>query len=230
MTTKTVRILSSMASKSVLQALSSQYQAATGHGIALTAIGGVDALKKIQAGDDSDIVILASGAIQTLLTQGHAVAGSRVDLVTSGVSIAVPSAGVHPDVSSEAALREAVLAAATIGYSTGPSGVYLEQLFERWGILDTIRPRFVQAAPGVPVGSLVARGEVALGFQQLSELLHLPGVDVLGPLPPSIQLLTTFCGAIVSKSTQHVVAREILHYFSTPAMAALKKEHGMQAP
>ncbi len=224
-----IRILSSMASKSVLQALSSHYQSSTANVIELTAIGGVDALKRVQAGDASDIIILASTAIQTLLAEGHAVAGSRVDLVTSGVSIAVPTGTAHPDIASEAALREAVLHAATIGYSTGPSGVYLEKLFARWGILEQIRSRFVQAQPGVPVGSLVAQGKVALGFQQLSELLNVPGIDVVGPLPESVQLLTTFSGAVLSKSHNADTAREILHYFAAPQAAALKKEHGMNA-
>jgi molybdate transport system substrate-binding protein len=218
-----------MASKSVLQAIATRYQADSGNKIELTAIGGVDALKRVQAGDTSDIIVLASNAIETLLKEAHALAGSRVDLVTSGVSIAVPSGTPHPDLASEAAVREAVLQAATIGYSTGPSGVYLEKLFERWGILEAIRPRFVQAQPGVPVGSLVAQGKVALGFQQLSELLNVAGIDVVGPLPDSIQLLTTFSGAIVSKGTQHDAARAILQYFALPQLAALKKEHGMQA-
>jgi molybdate transport system substrate-binding protein len=227
--TISVRILSSMASKSVLQAMASKYQASTGNRIELTAIGGVDALKKVQAGDPSDIIILASNAIQTLQAQGHALAGSRVDLVTSGVSIAVPSGTPPPDISSEAAVREAVLQAASIGYSTGPSGVYLEKLFERWGILEAIRPRFVQAQPGVAVGSLVAQGKVALGFQQLSELLNVAGIEVLGPLPEAIQLLTTFSGAVLNKGNQPEAARAILQYFASPEVLALKKEHGMQA-
>ena len=86
--------------------------------------------------------------------------------------------------------------------STGPSGVALAKLFERWGIADQIAPRMVQAPPGVPVGSLVAKGEVALGFQQLSELLHVQGIQIVGPLPPAIQIITTFSAGVGLHSQQ----------------------------
>jgi molybdate transport system substrate-binding protein len=156
-------------------------------------------------------------------------AGSRVDLVQSGVAIAVSSGAPQPDIASEEAVRRAVLGARTLSYSTGPSGVYLEKMFARWGILETIRPRIVVPPPGKPVGSLVADGTVELGFQQLSELLNLAGIVVLGPLPPPIQTITIFSGGVAANSAQPGAARAVLTYMASPAASDVKQRHGMEA-
>jgi molybdate transport system substrate-binding protein len=133
-------------------------------------------------------------------------------------------------VTSEAEVKAAVLAATSLSYSTGPSGVYLEQLFARWGILEQIRPRIVVPPPGVPVGSLVAEGSAALGFQQLSELMNLQGIEVLGPLPEAIQTITVFAGGVCAASAQPAAARALLAYLAAPAAASLKQRHGMEPP
>src|SRR6185436_14315526 len=114
------------------------------------------------------------------------------------------------------------LAARTLSYSTGPSGTYLQQLFERWGILQTIQSRIVVPPPGVPVGSLVAKGDCELGFQQLSELINLQGIDVLGSLPDSIQMMTVFSGGISPTSSSPESARRVLAYMASPATFDLK--------
>jgi molybdate transport system substrate-binding protein len=132
-----------------------------------------------------------------------------------------------PDITSEASLKAAVLAARSLSFSTGPSGVYLAKLFERWGIADQVASRMVQAPPGVPVGSLVARGEAELGFQQLSELMHLKGITVLGAMPPAVQFITTFSGALCAASTQGPVVRDLLAWMASPATAEAKRRHGM---
>ncbi|WP_296511228.1 substrate-binding domain-containing protein [Rhodoferax sp.] len=220
--------ISSMATRQVLVALASAYQAQTGLQLALESVGGVDAAKRVQAGEVFDIVFLASDAIDKLLAAGHLLAGSRVDLVHSGVAVAVKEGAAAPDISSEAAMRAAVLAAPTVSYSTGPSGVALAKLFERWGIADEIQSRLVQAPPGVPVGSLVAQGQVALGFQQLSELIHVKGIRIVGPLPAGIQITTTFCAGIGARSTQEPAARALLAYMASPEANAAKLREGME--
>jgi molybdate transport system substrate-binding protein len=182
----------------------------------------------VRAGEAFDVVVLASDAIEQLIAGGQIVAGSRVDLVRSGVSIAVRAGAAHPDVGTEDALKHAVLAAGSLSYSTGPSGVHLAKLFERWGIADAIRERIVQAPPGVPVGSLVADGKVELGFQQLSELMHLPGIDVLGPLPAPIQIITTFSAGLSVNSTQPAAVQAMLDFMISPAAAEAKRRNGME--
>ena len=121
-----------------------------------------------------------------------------------------------------------MLAARTIGTSTGPSGVALARLFERWGIAGEVRDRVVTPPPGVPIGSLVATGRVELGFQQLSELAHLEGIDVLGPLPPPIQIVTTFAAAVGAAARQPEAARALVAFLASPAGADVKRRHGME--
>ena len=121
-----------------------------------------------------------------------------------------------------------MLAAQSIGYSTGPSGVALVKLFERWGIAADVQRRTVQAPPGVPVGTLVARGEVALGFQQLSELLNVDGIDIAGPLPEAIQVNTVFSAGLCVASTQPELARSLMSFLAAPETNPTKQRHGMQ--
>lgn len=216
-----------MATRSLLAELCASYTAATGQPVAFESVGGVDAAKRVQAGEAFDLVVLASDAMAKLMAAGHLQAGSLTPLVHSGVAAAVPAGAALPDLSSEAAVRAAVLAAPSLSYSTGPSGVALAALFERWGISAEIQPHLLTPPPGVPVASLVARGEVALGFQQLSELIAVPGIQVVGPLPDEIQITTTFTAAIGQQSHQRAAAAALLSYLSSPASAAAKQRQGM---
>jgi molybdate transport system substrate-binding protein len=173
------------------------------------------------------LVVLASDAIDKLIVGDRVSAQSKVDLVHSGVAVAVPAGAAQPDLSDEAAVRQAVLNARTVGYSTGPSGVQLLRLFERWGIVQTLGQRLVQAPAGVPVGSLVVRGDISLGFQQLSELIHVDGIRVVGPLPPAIQIDTVFSAAICSTCRQPQALRALLEFLVSPMADEAKRRHGM---
>ena len=221
-----------MATKQLLADLATDFERHSGHRVAIEAVGGVDAAQRAQAGEAFDVVLLAADAINKLMAAGHVQPGSRVDLVTSPVAVAVKAGAALPDVSTEAALKAAVLAATSISFSTGPSGVYLAQLFDRWGIAATVAGRMVQAPPGVPVGSLLASGQVELGFQQLSELMHLPGVDVLGLLPGDTAFITTFSLALglglQPGSAQHRAVAEMLAFFNSAEAAQTKRRHGME--
>lgn len=217
-----------MATRAVLAELADVYRQQGGGDVAFESVGGVDAARRVAAGEPFDLVVLAADAIDKLVAAGCVVAGSRTDLVRSNVAIAVRAGSRPPDVGSADALRSAVLAARTLGYSTGPSGTALLKLFERWGIADTVRDRVVQAPPGIPVGQLVADGEVELGFQQASELIHLPGVEVLGPMPPGVEIVTTFSAGVCATSAQAEAAGALLAFMCSPAAADAKRRHGME--
>ncbi|HEX5737001.1 MAG TPA: substrate-binding domain-containing protein [Hydrogenophaga sp.] len=223
-----LRGISSMATRLVLADLIAAYTLqASAPAISIESVGGVDAARRVVADEPFDLVVLASDAIDKLAAAGKVLPGSRVDLVRSGVALAVQAGAPIPDISTEAAVRQAVLAARSLSYSTGPSGVALAKLFERWGLSDVLRERIVQAPPGVPVGTLVARGEVELGFQQLSELLHVDGITLLGPLPDAIQITTTFSGAVCVTARQPDAARDFIAFMASPDALEAKKRQGM---
>jgi molybdate transport system substrate-binding protein len=219
--------ISSMATRQLLAELMAEYQARCGIAARVESVGGVDAARRIEAGEAFDFVVLASDTLDKLVRSGRVVAGSQVDLAHSGVAVAVRQGDARPDISSEDALRRAVLGASSIAYSTGPSGVALLQLFERWGISGELSGRIVQAPPGVPVGSMVARGDAALGFQQFSELMHLDGIDILGPMPAAVQITTTFSAGICSAAAQAPAAAELLAFMASPEAAPAKSRNGM---
>ena len=223
-----LKLLSSMATREVLAELARGCQRDLSEQVIAEAAGGVDVAKRVQAGEVVDIVVLASNVIDKLIAEDKLVKGSRVDLVKSGIGMAVRQGAVRQDVSSEDAVKSVVLSARSLSYSTGPSGTYLQQIFERWGILQTIQGRIVVPPPGIPVGTLVAKGECELGFQQMSELMNLSGIDVLGPLPPSIQSLTVFSGGIAKNCQSSEAARRVLDYMASPSAAALKRRFGME--
>lgn len=216
-----------MATRQLLVELVADYKKQVNVAVQIESIGGVDAAKRVQAGEAFDVVILASDAIDKLIAAGHIDPQSKVNLVDSGVAVAVRAGSAPPDISSEAAVKAAVLAAKTISYSTGPSGVALAKLFERWGIAEQIASRIVQAPPGVPVGSLVAKGEVALGFQQLSELMGLDGISVVGPLPAAIQITTTFSAGVCTASKQADAVKQLLAFMASDQTAEAKRRQGM---
>ena len=196
--------------------------------ITVESMGGVDAAKRVAAGEPYDLAVLASGALEKLIAQGHIVAGSRVDVVKSPVAFAVRAGASHPAIDSEDAVKRAVMTARSIGYSTGPSGDHLMSLLKRWELVDSLKDRLVQAPPGVPVATLVASGDVELGFQQLSEFMHAGGIEVVGLLPDAIQNVTTFAGGVVAVSTQPEKVRAVLSFMASPAVAELKRQNGME--
>ena len=221
--------ISSMATRQVLADLAQAWKEQGGEPVDIESVGGVDAAQRVQVGEEAfDLVFLASNAIDKLEAAGRVLPGSKVDLMLSSTAVAVPAAAAQPDIRSEEAVRAAVLAAPSVGFSTGPSGVALQKLFERWGIAEEIKPRMVQARPGVPVGSMVASGEVALGFQQLSELIHVPGIQIVGALPAAIAIDTVFSAAVVSGAANAEAAQRLLAFMASPQAAEAKRRQGME--
>ncbi|MDW8336159.1 MAG: substrate-binding domain-containing protein [Tepidimonas sp.] len=223
-----LRGVSSMATRLVLAELLRDWHAEGREPVALESIGGVEAARRVASGEPFDWVVLASDALQQLAAQGHVQADTCVPLVRSPVAVAVPAGFPRPDLGSVEGVRQAVLGARRLGVSTGPSGQALQQLFERWGLGAQVRARLVIPPPGVPVGSLLARGEIDLGFQQLSELMHIPGIQVVGTLPPPVAIETVFSGAATACCTRTDAVRRLLAFLAAPAAAAAKRRHGME--
>ncbi len=229
MQTPTLNGISSMATKQVLVSLAKAYLAKTGIAVNIESVGGVDAAKRISAGEAFDVVLLGSDAIDKLIAAGHVQQGSRVDWVKSPIAVAVRTGGAAPSITSAQAVKDAVTQAHTISYSTGPSGVYLNQLFERWGMTEQLKTKLVQPPPGTSVGSLIASGKVDLGFQQLSEMVGVAGINVLGNLPDEIAYITTFSSGVPSKldAARSQLVRGFQAFLASPEAEAIKREQGM---
>ena len=219
-----LRALTSMAPRDVVLAAANLYQRNHDARIEVQSAGGVDVARRVLAGEAVDIVVPAGDAIDRLIAAGKLLAAGRTDLMKSEIAIGVRAGTEHPNVADEQALKTLLLAAKSLSYSTGPSGQYLEKLFERWGIQEQLRKRIVVPPPGVPVAQLIAAGEAALGFQQLSELIAVPGVEVAGLLPASVQQVTTFCAGISTHCGNVEEARSFVRF------AALLTDEGRRAP
>jgi molybdate transport system substrate-binding protein len=221
--------ISSMATRQLVAELLAGYRAATGRAVTVDAVGGVDALKRVRAGEVFDLVILADDIIEKLGAEGHVAVGSRVAFVRSSMAIAVQAGAPRPDIGNEKAVRTALMSARSIGYSTGPSGVHLLAILNSWGVDPAAEPgRLVQAKPGVPVATLVARGEAAIGIQQLSEFLGEPGIDVVGILPPPVQKVTTFSIGIGTRSNRVEHAQAVIAHLNAPEAVEAKRRLGME--
>ena len=225
-----LRLLSSMAPRELLKQLAALYQARFGGDILLEAAGGVDVAKRVRAGEALDLVVLARNSIDELATAGALAADSVQDIAASGIGVAVRTGAHRPEVAHLDGLMRAVTAARSISYSTGPSGVYLEKLFDSWGVLSDLKARLVVPPPGTPVGKLVSEGRAELGFQQLSELIGVNGITVLGPLPEAVQLLTRFSGGVSVQSGAPREARAFLSFMGGSEHADLRMRFGMQQP
>lgn len=223
-----IRVMSSSAFRQAYLELIPEFEKASGHKVATSFVGGVDLMKRMKAGESVDLVILAANSVDELIQHGIVVPGSRVDLAKSGVGVAVRAGAPSPDISSGDALKRALLAAKSIGYSTGASGTHLVGLFQRMGIADELKPKIRQAPPGVPVGDLIARGEVEIGFQQVSELLPVAGIVYLGPLPPDMQKFTVFSAGIHVAAKAPIAARALVQFLTSPAAVPVIKKKGME--
>ena len=223
-----ITVLSTQATEKAYRELVPQFEKATGHTVKTTFTGTLDAKKRIAAGEAFDLLIMSSPDIDAFQKSGTLVPGSRVDLAKSGVGVGVKAGAPKPDISTTEAFKKALLAAKSIGYSTGPSGVYVIGLFERLGIADQVKPRLKQTPTGVFVGAIVASGEVEIGIQQVSEMSTYPGVDYVGALPADIQKMTIFSSGIAAKGKQPDAARALVKFITSSGAATAFKKRGME--
>ena len=223
-----LKVLSTQATEDTYRELVPQFEKATGHKVATIFTGSLDAQKRLAAGENYDMIIMASPAIDAQIKAGKVVSGSRVDLAKSGVGLAVPKGAPKPDISTTEALKKTLLAAKSIGYSTGPSGVYMISLFEKLGLMDQVKPKLKQTPTGVFVGTIIANREVEVGFQQVSEVGNFPGVDYVGPLPADVQQMTVFSSGIVVDAKEAEPARALVKFLTTPEAGAAFRKRGME--
>jgi molybdate transport system substrate-binding protein len=223
-----IKVLSTQATEQSYRELTPQFEQATGHKVTTIFTGTLDADKRLAAGERYDLLIMSSPSIDAHLKDGTLVPGSRVDLAKSGVAVGVKAGAPKPDIGSTEALKKTILAAKSIGYSTGPSGNIVMRLFQRLGVLDEIRPKLKQTATGVFVGSIIASGEVEIGFQQISELSQFQGVDYVGPLPADIQEYTTFSSGIMKDAKEAEPARALVRFLTAPDAAPVYRKKGME--
>ena len=221
-----ITVLLSAAFKEAYVELVPKFERASGHKVTTLWAPSVEIMKRMKEGEIVDLVIVSAPSVEELKQSGIVRADGRADLATCGVGVAVKAGAPRPDLSSGEAVKRAVLAAQSIVYSHGPSGVYLAGLFQRMGIADAIESK-VRRVKGEPAGALVARGEAELGFQQVCELLPVPGIDLVGPLPPDIQEITTFSSGIHAKAREPDAARALVAFLKAPAAAPVISAKGM---
>jgi molybdate transport system substrate-binding protein len=220
-----IKVMASAAFKEAYLELVPQYERATGHKVVTIWASSVQMMSRLKGGETVDLVILSAASVDELTKAG--IVSERFDIARSGVGVAVRSGAPRPDISSGEALKRAVLAARSIVYSTGPSGVYLIGLFQRMGIADAIKGK-VKQVQGEPAGAVVARGEAELGFQQVSELLPVPGIDLIGPLPPDVQQITVVSAGLHARAKAPHAGKALVSFFKAPAAAPVIREKGME--
>jgi len=223
-----IKVLASGATKEACLDLIPAFEKISGHKVVATWAGTVDIKKRMAAGDVYDVVVVAAPEIDAFTKQGKIVEGTQANLMKSSIGVAVRAGATKPDIGSGEALKKTLLAAKSVGYSTGPSGVYMQTLFDRMGITEQVKPKLRQVPPGERIGTVIAKGEVEIGFQQVSELIHEPGIDYLGPLPADVNKVTVFTAGIHTGSREAAAARAFIQYLTSPAAAPAIKHHGME--
>ena len=222
-----IKLLASSAIKFAYFELLPQFEKATGHKVTVAWSSTPDIQKRIAGGEAADLVILGSNGTQELIKQGK-LAGARVDFAKSGVGVAVRAGAPKPDISSADAVKKAVLAAKSVAYSAGASGIYLVGMFQKMGIAEEVKSKTATVKPGEPVGDVVARGDAEIGFKQVSELIPVKGIQILGPLPPEIQNITVFAGGVHTGAKEADAAAALVKFLTAPEATSTLKKHGLE--
>ena len=227
-----VRVMISGGLTAAYKALVPEFERATGHKV-LTAYGPsmgttTNAIPvRLERGEPADVLIMVGYALDDLVKQGKVMADGKVDLVKSPIGIAVKSGAPKPDISTADALRRALLAAKTIAYSDSASGVYVStEMFAKLGIADAMKDK-ARKVPATPVGEIVAHGDAEIGFQQISELKPVEGIDIVGPLPDDLQKITVFSAGIATVSKEPEAGKALIKFLASPAARAEIVKSGM---
>ncbi|MGZ5880951.1 MAG: substrate-binding domain-containing protein [Xanthobacteraceae bacterium] len=223
-----IKLLASTAIKDAYLELIPPFEKATGHKVTVAWSSTPDIQKRIVGGEAADLVILGNSGTEELIKQGKLVAGSRAAFAKSGIGVAVRAGAPKPDISSADAVKKSLLAAKSVAYSAGASGIYLVSMFQKLGISDQVKSKTAAVKPGEPVGEVVARGDAEIGFQQVSELIPVKGIQYLGPLPAEIQNITVFSGGIHSGAKEADAAAALAKFLTAPDAIPTIKKHGLE--
>jgi molybdate transport system substrate-binding protein len=222
-----IKLLASGAVKDAYLELLPKFEKASGHKVTAAWSSTTDIRKRVAAGEVADLVILGNSGTEELIKQGKLVASTRAIFAKSGISIAVRSGAPKPDISSADALIKSVLAAKSVAYSEGASGTYLVGMFQKLGIYDQVKSKASIAKANEPVGEKLVRGEAEIGFHQISELIPVKGIQIVGPLPAELQYITVFSGGVHSEAKQPDAAKALIKFLTTPAVGKSIKKHGL---
>jgi len=223
-----ITLLAGGATRDAILELLPAFEKSTGHKVVPTWAPAPAIRRKLAAGETFDLVIVGADDIDGLIRQGKLVPGSRTDLMKTGVGVAVRAGAPRPDIGSVDALKRTLLAARTIGHSAGTSGEYVVSLVARLGLAEELTPRLRRAPDGVRVSVLLVNGEVEIGVQQASELIHEPGIDYLGPLPAELQKITVYAAGLHVAAPQPEAAKALLRALTGPDAATAIRRHGME--
>jgi molybdate transport system substrate-binding protein len=223
----TVAVVSSMATRRSLVAIVDAYVAAGRPPAVLTSLGGVEALRRLRAGEVFDVVVLGQDALAALVADGVVIADSVVAFAHSPTAVAVRSGAARPAACDEASLKALIQAAPAVGLSTGPSGVKVGALLAAWSADEHATPRIVKAAVGVPVARMLAEGAVDVGFQQLSELIGEPGIDIVGTVPETLVATTVFSMGLIRAARHMAGGRDFVEFACSQQADAIKAGHGL---
>jgi molybdate transport system substrate-binding protein len=223
-----IRLFASGAVKEAYLQLLPDFEKASGHRVNAAWSSTTDIRKRVAEGEAADLVILGDNGTQALIKEGKLVARTRAAFAKSAIYVAVRAGAPHPDISSADAVKRSVLAAKSIAYSGGASGTYIVTMLQKLGIYDAVRSKAVVAGPNVPVGGKLVTGEAELGFHQLSELIPVRGIDIIGPLPGEIQEITVFSGALHSAAKEPDAAAALAKFLLSPAATGILKKHGLE--
>ncbi|WFU18614.1 substrate-binding domain-containing protein [Bradyrhizobium sp. CB3481] len=223
-----IKVLASGATKEIINEILPAFEKDSGHKVAITFTGTANIKKRIAAEETYDLVIVGAPVIDAFAQQGKIASGTRTDLMKSGVGVAVRAGASKPDVGSSEALKKTLLAAKSIGYSSGPSGDHVVNLVERMGIADQVKSKMKQVPSGSRISTMIESGEVEIGFQQISELIHEKEIDYLGPLPSELQKITVFSAGLSTGAKEPEAAKALVKALTAPNAATVIKAHGME--
>jgi molybdate transport system substrate-binding protein len=223
-----IKVIASNAVKEAYLELIPEFEKASGHKVNVDWGGTADIRARMQKGEVADLVIIPSFTIDELMAGGFVVPNTRNDLVKSFIGVATRVGAPAPDLSSGEGLKNSLLAANRIVLSGGPSGGSMQRMFERWSIWDRIRDRVIRIGVGLPVGESLARGEGDIGFTQVSEFLHIKGIDYRGPLPADVQEITVFSSGVPRNAPSVTTAKGLVEFVTAPAALPVLKKNGLE--